>query len=496
MAEKEEYILEYEKKEVITSTTVINETTTTTQYDVTGKAEYTVTAAERSLIRKMDFLYVMPFVAILNFLQYFDKSSLNYSAVLGIVQDTHLADGQLSWLGSIFYLGYLVFQIPNAILIQRIPLGKYMGSLIALWGMVLVCTAEGKNFQQLAALRFLLGFFEAGMYPCCIMLISAMYRRSEQAARIGMIYICNGVAMAVGGFVSYGIGHMHGVGGKSAWQWIMIILGAITIFFGVICFFLLIDKPKSRFLRLTPEQTEAVDQRLRDNNVVRTNEIKISHMIEALKEPRFYCFIFASCLLNIQNGALGIFSTIITAGFGFSSLDAILLSVPSGVVDCIIIIVAVWYNRRYGRTLYVASILLTISTLGLILLVTIPKPQVKLLGLYLCWAFPAAYTLLLASVANNVSGYTKKIFYSCVMIVMYTIGNFAGPLMMVSWQKPLYLGGMIGYMAANTVSSILMLFAHYLMAKSNRERLANPQPPVDPDADLTDRENPNFIYRL
>ncbi|KAG0166807.1 hypothetical protein DFQ28_010695 [Apophysomyces sp. BC1034] len=489
MADKEAYSLDYEKE--VASSTAHEE-----QFDQSGNKKYTVTAAERTLVRKLDFLYVMPFIAILNFLQFFDKSSINYAGVLGIRKDTGITDEQFSWLGSIFYLGYLVFQIPNAVLIQRISLGKYMGGLIAVWGVVLVCTSEGKNFPQLAALRFLLGFFEAGMYPCCIMLISAMYRRSEQAARIGMIYICNGIAMAIGGFVSYGIGHMDGVGGKAAWQWIMIILGAITVLFGIICFFLLVDRPKSRFLHLTPEEEKAVEQRLQDNNVVRTDKIKFSHMIEAVKEPRFYCFIFASMLLNIQNGALGIFSSIITAGFGFSNLDAILLSVPSGVVDCIFIIVAVWYNRHYGRTLYVASILLTISTLGLILLVTIPKPQAKLLGLYLCWAFPAAYTLLLASVANNVSGYTKKIFYSCVMIVMYTIGNFSGPLMMVSWQKPLYLGGMIGYICANTISSVLMLIAHYFMAKSNRERLANPKPEVDTSEDLTDRENPNFIYRL
>ncbi|KAF7727465.1 hypothetical protein EC973_007534 [Apophysomyces ossiformis] len=465
-------------------------------YDELGNKNYTISSAERSLVRKLDFIYVMPFIAVLNFLQYFDKTSLNYAGVLNIKEDTGLDDQQYSWLGSIFYLGYLLYQVPNAIFIQRFPIAKYVGSLIILWGTVLICTAEGKNFQQLAALRFLLGFFEAGIYPCCIMLISAMYRRPEQAARIGLIYICNGIAMSVGGLVSYGIGHMNGVAGKSAWQWIMIILGAVTVLFGLICFFFLVDKPKSRFLRLTPEQEKAVDVRLQDNNVVRTNEIKISHMIEALKEPRFYCFIFASMLYNVQNGAMGIFSAIITAGFGFSSLEAILLGVPSGVVDCIIIIIAVWFNRRYGHTLYLAAFLPCLSTLGLLLLVVIPQPQVKLVGLYLCWANPAAYTMFLASVANNVSGYTKKIFYSSAVMVMYTIGNFIGPLIMVGWQKPLYLGGMIGSMGANTATTLLILFARYLMAKSNRERLANPKPEVNPDQDLTDRENPNFIYRL
>lgn len=94
-----------------------------------------------------------------------------------------------------------------------------MGILIIFWGVVLTLTCLAKDFSQLAALRFLLGFFEAGVYPCCIMLISSMYRRTEQAGRIGSVYICNGIAMAVGGLVGYGIGHMVGVGGMNAWQW-------------------------------------------------------------------------------------------------------------------------------------------------------------------------------------------------------------------------------------------------------------------------------------
>ncbi|KAI9480897.1 MAG: major facilitator superfamily domain-containing protein [Benjaminiella poitrasii] len=454
-------------------------------------------AAEKSLIRKFDFIYVMPCIAILNFLQFFDKSALNYSALLGIKEDTHITDSQFSWLGSIFYLGYLIYQVPNTYFVQRLPIGRYIGSLIVIWGVVLTVTCLSKDFSQLAALRFLLGFFEAGIYPCCIMIISSMYRRNEQAGRLGLVYICNGLAMAVGGLVGYGIGHMMGVRGMNAWQWIMIILGAVTIAFGLFCFFLLVDNPSSKLLRLTPEQEKVVELRTIDNATVITKEIKFHHMIEALKEPRYYCFIFASLLFNLQNGALNTFSSIITAGFGFSSLNAILLTVPSGVVDCIYIVIAIWFNRRYGQTIHLACVLLGITILGLILLIVIPVPQVKLIGLYMCWSFCAAYVLFLTALANNVSGYTKKIFYSSSVMVFYTIGNFAGPQMMVAKQKPLYLGGMIGYIAADAICIILLQISRYVMAKSNKRRLDNPSSDkVDVNQDLTDKEDPHFIYRL
>jgi ACS family allantoate permease-like MFS transporter len=127
----------------------------------------------------------------------------------------------------------------------------------------------------------------------------------------------------------------------------------------------------------------------------------------------------------------------------------------------------------------------------------IPVAKVKLLGLYMCWAFCAAYVLFLTALANNVSGYTKKIFYSSAVMVFYTIGNFAGPQMMVDWQKPLYLGGMIGYIAADLICILLLQYARWEMAKSNKKRMETPAAEqVDVNDDLTDKENPHFMYRL
>lgn len=56
---------------------------------------------------------------------------------------------------------------------------------------------------------------------------------------------------------------------------------------------------------------------------------------------------------------------------------------------------------------------------------------------------------------------------------------------------------MIAYMAANAISIVLFLIARYFMAKSNRERLARGITTNTGEMnDMTDREDPNFIYRL
>ncbi|GAA5801260.1 hypothetical protein HPULCUR_006705 [Helicostylum pulchrum] len=492
----------YDEKEVVLEdqnldhVSDVNRQVIADEYDENGNlVDFVMCPVEKKLVFKLDFIYVMPYVCILNFLQFFDKSALNYAAVLGIKETANLTDEDFSWLGSIFYLGYLLFQGPSMVLIQKLPLSKYIGSVIVIWGLVLLLTFLGHNFSQLAALRFLLGFFEAGIYPCCIMLISSLYRRSEQADRIGLVYICNGVAMAVGGLIGYGIGHMHGVAGLESWQWIMIILGAITVVFGIFSFFFMVDNPKAKVLRLTPEEENIVDRRMRDNAVVKNKNINTAHIYESLKEPRFYAFCVCAALINFQNGALGIFSAMITQGFGFSNLNSILLTIPSGVTDCIYIAVAVWYNRHYGNTLYTGVVLLLIAILGLLLLVVIPIPKAKLLGLYLTWAFAASFVMLLVALANNVAGYTKKVFYSSSLMVFYTIGNFAGPFIMSASAPPLHVGSMIGYMVANAVTIVLFLYIRWSMVKENRKRMANPSTQeVLPD--MTDVENKSFIYRV
>lgn len=111
------------------------------------------------------------------------------------------------------------------------------------------------------------------------------------------------------------------------------------------------------------------------------------------------------------------------------------------------------------------------------------------------WAFAAGFVMLLVSVANNVAGYTKKVFYSCALMVFYTFGNFIGPFLMVPSQAPLYVGGMVGCIVANAVTIILLLYTRWSMAKENRRRIANPTNQVLLP-NMTDVENENFIYRL
>ena len=44
-------------------------------------------------------------------LNYLDKTTLSYASVMGLQKDIHLRGAEYQWLGSMFYVGYLVFEV-------------------------------------------------------------------------------------------------------------------------------------------------------------------------------------------------------------------------------------------------------------------------------------------------------------------------------------------------------------------------------------------------
>lgn len=71
-----------------------------------------------------------------------------------------MSASQYSLTGTIFYIGYLVFEYPHNRLMQRSPLGKYISVSVIIWGAILPATAGTDNAAGVLAVRFFLGGLE------------------------------------------------------------------------------------------------------------------------------------------------------------------------------------------------------------------------------------------------------------------------------------------------------------------------------------------------
>lgn len=146
---------------------------------------------------------------------------------------------------SIFYISYILFEIPSNIMCKWIGPGWFIPAISLGFGIVSVCTAFVHNFAQAAGVRFLLGIFEAGMMPGIAYYLSRWYRRSELTFRLSLYIVMAPMAGAFGGLLASGILTLPHFGGVYGWRMIFAIEGIITIGLSVIRFALPTNHPGS-----------------------------------------------------------------------------------------------------------------------------------------------------------------------------------------------------------------------------------------------------------
>ena len=102
------------------------------------------------------------------FTQYLDKQSIAYASIYGLIPDLNLSDPQYSWLTSGFYLGQLASEPVFIYLMSRLPLAKFVGCTIIIWGVICMCMAAPQNFAGIVTVRVFLGFTEGAVSPAFI----------------------------------------------------------------------------------------------------------------------------------------------------------------------------------------------------------------------------------------------------------------------------------------------------------------------------------------
>lgn len=108
----------------------------------------------RRLLWKVD-LIILPILAVSVLMAAVDKVIISNAAIYGMVEDNHLKGNEFSWIGSIFYFGFLVAEWPGNILIQKLPIRTFYGGTVFGWAVLTFMTATTSNFGGLASVRFL-----------------------------------------------------------------------------------------------------------------------------------------------------------------------------------------------------------------------------------------------------------------------------------------------------------------------------------------------------
>ncbi|KAL2866136.1 uncharacterized protein BJX67DRAFT_356653 [Aspergillus lucknowensis] len=463
-----------------------------------GQVEYTEDE-DRRVRWKID-LYLLPILMVTFGLQYLDKVTLSYAAVYNMRDDLGMTGQDYSWATSIFYFGYLAGEFPANYLLQRLPTGKFAAWNLLVWGALVMLSGVARNFAGMAALRFLMGFFEAGIPPAWIQITAMFYKVPEQGTRCTAWYFMVGVAAIVGGLLSYGVGHIHTA--VQQWQFVFLLCGAITVAWAVVVFLFLPDSPANAKFLSERERTIAIE-RLRHNRTgVKNTHFKLSQLVEALRDPQVWIFVLYNGI-SMQINIGGSFLPIIIQNMGFTGLQTTLLTLPVGGVECIAMAVAgalSWYFAK-GRTLIMFVVALP-TLVGGVLLQVLPQSSTwgRATGVWLLLCIPASYAIMLSLIASNVAGTTKKLTTTLLSFVIFCVGNIVGPQLFRDTEAPEYGTAMRAILVSIVLCELLplLLGAYYvyenrrrdqLVARMTAEELAAATVDNEEYLDRTDRED-------
>jgi MFS family permease len=151
---------------------------------------------------------------------------------MGLYDDANITTGQFSNLALFFYVSYLALEFPHGYGMQRLPTAKYLGSAVALWGLITAITCVCKNYGALVATRILLGCFESAVAPSLILITGMWYKKKEQPLRTGIWYLGTGTGTIIGSLISFGFQHYYSPTFTS-WQIMFLVVGIVTVALGI-----------------------------------------------------------------------------------------------------------------------------------------------------------------------------------------------------------------------------------------------------------------------
>ncbi|WP_414902115.1 MFS transporter [Sphingomonas flavalba] len=177
-----------------------------------------------------------------------DRANIGF-AKLGMLGDLGFSETVFAFGASLFYLGYVLFEIPSAMANYRYGARFWFARIMITWSITTLILAFVHSTVAFYVLRFLLGAAEAGLYPALVFYLTLWFPENERARAMGLLTLGSAFGNGFSAILCGSLLDLDGTLNLAGWQWIFIVTGILPLITTVLVLRYLPSKPAdARFL--------------------------------------------------------------------------------------------------------------------------------------------------------------------------------------------------------------------------------------------------------
>lgn len=355
------------------------------------------TPVERSAYRKIA-KRIIPIALFAFFVTYVDRANLGITAS-GMEESLGLTPVSFGLAAGLFYVGYLVMEIPSNVLLERFGARRWIARILLTFGIITIATAFVWNGTSLITIRILLGIAEAGMYPGLLLYLGYWASKRRRASNWLLFQTSLPLSLAVGSLISSALLNLDGLLGLEGWRWVFIIEGAITLLTAVLIYFALPDKPKDAKW-LTPQERSAVESALDISVEKEVHGWKAT--LRVIKDPvstyltvMYFCTLVGFLTVNYWA------PTVIKEQFALGPIGSGLLSSVPWFVCTLALILAAAVSKRVKQPQWIIVVSMVTCAVGMVIASTVGNPVIAFIGLCLATVQQASVPIVFVLVRSH-----------------------------------------------------------------------------------------------
>ncbi|KAI9870921.1 MAG: hypothetical protein M1830_003631, partial [Pleopsidium flavum] len=317
---------------------------------------------ESALVRKTD-LYLLTWICVMFFGLQLDRGNLSNALTDNLLKDLNLSTNDYNNGTTIQLLCFLAAEFPVQLLTKRFGFKQILPIMMMLWGTVSWAQAWMNNRTTFYITRALIGACEGGFIPGTILFTTYFYKSRELSVRLAAFWSTLNIARVISSLLAAGILNMRGVGGKPGWFWLFLLEGILTFVIGFISYLYLPASPTrtTGVIWRRPWYTERqeiimINRLLRDDPAKGLTALKepakLHDVLKAWGDSSMWGLYFIGLVAYIPATPVQGYLSLTLKRIGFSTFDSNMLSIPSAVLQIILMLLLAKSSEYFGERVW------------------------------------------------------------------------------------------------------------------------------------------------